>query len=388
MPIFKTILKRSALACLAGVLGGCSKNGGDAPSGKAARGLPPVPVTVIAARRQDIPNQLSEIGSVRAFASVSIKSRVDGELARIAFNQGDEVKKGALIFEIDPRPFQAALDQAQAVLERDAASLTNALADMRRTDALASTKAVSASEIDANRSKVASLKATLAADQAAVETAKLNLSFCSITSPVTGRIGMLLVDEGNMVKNNDTILAVVNQLRPIYVDFSVPEQSLPAVRAAAAVGPLPVQATIPELTGQGAEGQLAVINNEVDTTTGTLLLRAVFPNKDEMLWPGQFVNVDLTLSTEHNAVVVPTTAIQLNQKGGRFVCVVQPDDTVAFRPVEVGTTHQELSVIKKGIQAGERIVTSGQLRLMAGSKVKVVGENPEVGVALTEAAAN
>ncbi len=384
----KTILKWSALVGLAGGLAGCSRNGGDAPPGRAARGLPPVPVTVVAARRQDVPNQLSEIGSVRAYASVSVKSRVDGELARIAFKQGDEVKKGALIFEIDPRPFQAALDQAQAVLERDEASLTNAQTDMRRTDALADTKAVSASEVDANRSKVASSKATVAADQAAVETAKLNLSFCSITSPVTGRIGMLLVDEGNMVQNNNTILAVVNQLRPIYVDFSVPEQSLPAVRAAAAVGPLPVEAAIPEVTGQRAEGELAVINNEVDTATGTLLLRAVFPNKDEMLWPGQFVNVNLTLNTERNAVVVPAAAIQLNQEGGRFVCVVQPDDTVAFRPVEIGTTHERLSVIKKGLQAGERIVTSGQIRLVAGSRVKIVGEHPEPGVALTEAAAN
>jgi membrane fusion protein, multidrug efflux system len=386
MPSPKILFQCLALTALAGALPACSRGPAAASPGRAQGAGAAVPVTAVTARQQAMPVQLSAIGSVRAYASVSIKARVDGELACIAFKQGDEVKKGTLIFQIDPRPFQAALDQALGVLQRDQASLENAQSDMRRTDALASSKAVSASAVDANRGKVGSLRATVAADQAALESAKLSLSFCSITAPVTGRIGLLLVDEGNMVKNNETVLAVVNQLQPIYVDFSVPEQSLLAVRDAAAAGALPVEAAIPQNADRRAEGELAVINNQVDSSTGTLLLRALFPNKDEMLWPGQFVNVNLTLSTQPNAVVVPSTAIQLGQEG-RFVCVVQPDDTVAFRPVQVGSTHGDLSVVKDGLRAGERIVTSGQLRLTTGSKVKIVSADAQPATESREALA-
>lgn len=386
MPSAKILLQSIALAAIAGGLASCSRGSAGAPAGKVPGAAAAVPVTAVTASQQDVPVQLSAIGSVRAYASVSIKARVDGELARVAFKQGDEVQKGTLIFQIDPRPFQAALDQAEGMLERDQASLENALADMRRTDALASTKAISASVVDANRTKVASLKATVAADEAAVKSARLNLSFCSITAPVTGRIGLVLVDEGNMVKNNETVLAVVNQLQPTYVDFSVPEQSLPAVRAAAAAGTLPVQASIPQQADRCAQGELAVINNQVDSSTGTLLLRALFANKDEMLWPGQFVNVELTLATRRGAVVVPSTAIQLGQQG-QFVCVVQPDDTVVFRPVEVGSTYKDLSVIKEGLRAGERIVTSGQLRLTTGTKVRIVSADAQPGMESQEISA-
>jgi multidrug efflux system membrane fusion protein len=361
----------AVLAVVAAALPGCSRGPATAAPGQRPGGEAVVPVTVVTAKQQDVPVQLSAIGSVRAYASVSIKARVDGALARVAFKQGDEVKQGDPIFQIDPRPFQAALDQAQSVLERDQASLENAQTDMRRTDALEGTKAVSASVVDSNRSKAASIRATVAADQAALESARLNLSFCSITAPITGRIGLLLVDEGNMVKNNDTVLAIINQLKPIYVDFNIPEQSLLAVRDAAAAGTPTVEATIPQHGERRAEGELAVINNQVDSSTGTVLLRALFPNQDEMLWPGQFVNVNLTLSTQHNAVVIPSTAIQLGQEG-RFVCVIQPDDTVLFRPVDVGPTYNELSVVTTGLQTGERVVTSGQLRLNNGSKVKIV----------------
>lgn len=387
MSLSKIVLSGVVLGALTAALTGCSRGQSGAP--RAQRSAHPVvPVTTVLAKHQNVPIQLSAIGTVRAYATVSIKARVDGELAHIAFKQGDEVKKGSVIFKIDPRPFQAALDQAKGVLERDQASLKNAQADMRRTDALAHTKAVAATDVDANRAKVASLVATVAADQAAVEMAQLNLSFCSIASPVTGRIGLLLVDPGNMVKNNDTILAVVNQMRPVYVDFSVPEQSLLSVRdAAAAASRLPVEVTIPQHPDRRAEGKLAVINNEVDTTTGTLLLRAVFPNREELLWPGQFVNVNLTLRTDTNAVVVPSAAIQLGQQG-RYICVVQPDDTVAFQPVEAGTVFGDETVITKGLHAGARIVTSGTLRLVAGSKVKVVKDTATARASVGETAAD
>jgi membrane fusion protein, multidrug efflux system len=369
-----------ALAVLTAALTSCSRSPRAASPADALRNRPAVPVTVAVAKQQDVPVRLEAIGTVRAYASISIKARVDGELAHVAFRQGDEVKKGALIFQIDPRPFQAVLDQAQGALERDAASLKNAQEDMRRTDALAGTRAVAATDVDANRAKVASLQATVSADRAAVESARLNLSFCSITAPVAGRIGLLLVDAGNMVKSNDTVLAVVNQMRPIYVDFSVPEQSLLAVRDAAAAGQLPVTATIPQHPDRSAEGQLAVINNQVDSGTGTLPLRAVFPNQDELLWPGQFVNVTLTLTTDHNAVVVPTIAVQLGQEG-QYVWVVKPDNTVAIQTIQPGSADGGFSVIQQGLRPGDRVVTSGSLRLVAGTKVKTVGAKPAGGPA-------
>jgi multidrug efflux system membrane fusion protein len=304
---------------------------------------------------------------------VSIKSRVDGQLAKVGFKEGDEVKEGDLIFTIDSRPFETALHEAEANLARDTASLQNAEADMRRTDELATTKAVAATVVDQNRAKVASLKGTVAADQAAVESATVQLSFCYIHAPITGRIGVLLVNAGNMVKNNDTILATINQIQPTYVDFSVPEQDLPAVRDRMSSDPMTVQVTISRQPGRHAQGELKLINNQVDQATGTVLLRAEFPNRDEWLWPGQFVDAALTLQVETNVVVVPAEAIQFSQQG-RYLVVVKPDQTVEFRPVEIGDSLSGEAVVKKGVQPGELVVTSGQLRLQPGSKVQVKNE--------------
>jgi multidrug efflux system membrane fusion protein len=304
---------------------------------------------------------------------VSIKSRVDGQLAKVGFKEGDEVKEGDLIFTIDPRPFDTALHEAEANLARDTASLQNAEADMRRTDELATTKAVAATLVDQNRAKVASLKGTVAANQAAVESATVQLSFCYIHAPITGRIGVLLVNAGNMVKNNDTILATINQIQPTYVDFSVPEQDLPAVRDRMSNDPMTVEVTISRQPGRHAQGELKLINNQVDQATGTVLLRAEFPNRDEWLWPGQFVDAALTLQVETNVVVVPAEAIQFSQQG-RYLVVVKPDQTVEFRPVEIGDSLSGEAVVKKGVQPGELVVTSGQLRLQPGSKVQVKNE--------------
>ena len=367
----EAIGKAAAVAVMTAVLAGCSKSS-SGPSGPAigqAKGQGvPVPVTTALAVEKTMPIELNAIGTARALASVSIKTRVDGQLARVAFKPGDEVKKGDLIFEIDPRPFQTALRQTDAVLARDLASLENAVADMKRTDELADTKAVPATLVDANRSKVAALKASVEADRASQHTAELQLSFCSIASPVNGRMGLLMVDEGNMVKNNETILAVVNQTRPIFVDFAVPERVLQDVRDAAALGQLRVQVAPPQRPDKSTTGALEVINNQVDTTTGTLLLRARFENADERLWPGQFLNVTLTLGQLTNTTVVPSSAVQTGQNG-EFVFVVKPDTTVEKRPVTLGPLREGETVILDGLKPGDKVVTDGQLRLVPGAKV-------------------
>jgi multidrug efflux system membrane fusion protein len=377
----EAIGKAATVAVMITTLAGCSKPS-SGPSGPAigqgkGQGVP-VPVTTGLATEKTVPVELNAIGTARALASVSIKARVDGQLARAAFKPGEEVKKGDLIFEIDPRPFQTALRQAEAVLARDVASLENAQADMKRTDELAGTKAVPATVVDANRAKVAGLKASVESDRAAIHTAELQLSFCSVTSPVNGRMGLLLVDAGNMVKNNETILAVVNQTRPIFVDFAVPERVLQDVRDAAALGQLRVQVAPPQRPDKSTAGALEVINNQVDTTTGTLLLRARFDNADERLWPGQFLNVTLTLGHLTNATVLPSSAVQTGQNG-EFVFVVKPDTSVEKRPVALGPLRDGEIVILDGVKPGEKVVTDGQLRLVPGAKVseRTPGQPPK-----------
>ncbi len=328
-----------------------------------------------------MPVQLRAIGTVRPFSTVSVRSRVDGQLAKIGLKEGYRVKKDELIFTIDPIAFEVALRQAEAVLARDAASLQSAEADMRRTDELASTKAVSATVVVQNRAKVASLKGTVGADEAAVQIAKVQLSFCYIHSPVDGRVGLLVVNEGNVVKNNDTVLAIINQLLPIYVDFAVPEQNLASIRDHLAEGPLKVEAAIPGRTSKRAVGRFKVINNQVDPATGTIMLRAEFSNEDELLWPGQFVDVTVTLDVESDLIVVPAEAVQFSQQG-RYVAVVKPDQTVEFRSVEVGDYMAQEMVVRKGLQARESVVTSGQLRLQPGAKVEI--KNAETHVSQTQ----
>ncbi len=347
-------------------LAGCSKK----PSASASGSSAVTTVTVTRARTADVPVQLTGIGTVRAYSTVAVKSRVAGALAQANFKQGDEVHAGDLIFLIDPRPFQAALDQTRASLERDRALLEKAQADYRRSQDLLTNNIISQADFDQSRASVDASQATLAADEAAVTNAELQLGYCSIKSPIDGRIGTLLVNVGNMVKDIDTVLAVINQVKPIYVDFSLPERELPVIREHPGGAKLAVQATIPSYTGHRAEGQLLMINNQVDPTTGTILLRAEFANPEEMLWPGQFVNATLTLGIQPGAVLVPASAVQLGQKG-RYLCLVKPDDTVEFRDVEVGGTFGADEVIKRGLRANEQVITSGQLRLAPGMKVKI-----------------
>jgi len=267
------------------------------------------------------------------------------------------------------------VNQAAAILARDTALLQSAEADWKRAKELENTKAISASAIDEARAKAESQRATVQADKAILDNAKLQLAYCSIRSPIDGRIGTLMVNEGNVVKNNDTVLAVINQLKPIYVDFYAPEQNLPEIRRYAAGDVLKVGAAIPNDSSPPATGELTVINNTVDPTTGTILLRATFPNGDEALWPGQFVNVALTLTTQRNVVVVPAEAIQ-NSQNGQFVFVVKADSTVEARPVTAGRRVEGLIVVDAGLQAQEKVVTDGQLRLAPGVKVQIAEAQP------------
>jgi membrane fusion protein, multidrug efflux system len=341
---------------------------------------PPVAVTVAEATARDVPVQLFAIGAVKASASVQVKSQQKGQLQKTGFKEGDEVKAGDLLFTVDARPYDAALDQAKANLARDRALLARAESDLKRAAELQKSDSIAQSAFDQFQSSVDALKATIAADTAAAENTQVQRDYCFIRSPISGRIGALLVDEGNMVRDIDTVLAVINQLKPIYVDFSVPEQHLPEVREHRTAGPLRVTATFPQRSDLHAEGELTLINNEVDRATGTIMLRATFPNTDEILWPGQYVNVALTLALRTNAVTVPADAVQLGQLGS-FVFLAKADQTVETRPIVAGLTIDRSVVVEKGLEAGERVVTSGQLRLKPGARYEVRKTDPGDGAA-------
>jgi multidrug efflux system membrane fusion protein len=329
-----------------------------------------VPVNVTAVVQRDVPVQLRAIGNVEAYSTVTVKSQVDGELAQINFNEGQEVKEGDLLFVIDPRPFQAGLQQAEANLAKNRAEANNAQVQAERYKRLLANNFVSKDQYDQFRTQAESFEAAVKADQAAVENAKLQLQYCYIHSPITGRIGQYLVHVGNVVKNRDTMLATVNRIRPVYVDFSVPEQQLADIRNSAAARQLKVEAFIGTDETHSAAGELSFIDNAVDTKTGTVLLKGTFPNEGEMLWPGQFVGVALTLRTQPNALLVPNAAIQTGQQG-QYVFVVGKDLTAQVRPVVTGMSVHEEVVVEKGLELGETVVTRGQVRLAAGSKVQI-----------------
>lgn len=369
--------------CVAGLivaallaLAGCSRAVKEGPGGTRVGGA--VPVRVAAALRTNVPVQLRAIGHVTPFSTVSVESRVDGILQQVHFEQGGFVKEESLLFTIDPRPFQAALNQAKANLERDKANARYAELEVERNGTLFRERIIPQDTLDQSRASADAAKATVAADQAAVETAELQLSFCFIHSPVNGRAGTLKVNAGNAVKNLDTMLVTLNQTEPIYVDFSVPEHELPAIRASLAErGKLPVAAVATGHEKDPVAGELTIINNTVDPNTGTILLRALFPNLDQLLWPGQFVNTVFTVNTLTNAVVVPTGAIQAGQQGP-YVFVVKADWTVEARPVEVSNVTGLETVLRDGLEGGEQVVTSGQVRLSPGAKVRVENSAPGV----------
>ena len=329
-----------------------------------------VPVTVESVIQKAVPVQIHAIGNVEAYSSVSIKSRVSGELTRVYFREGQDMNKGDMLFTIDSAPFKTALESAQANLAKDTALAKKAEEDVRRYTELYRDELVSRSQYEQIFSTAEALKATIEGDKAAVENARLQLNYCSISAPISGRTGSLLVNEGNLIKaNDDKPMVVINKIQPVYVSFSVPENNLPEIKKYMASGKLNVEASVSKEDKRPEKGVLTFVDNTVDTATGTIRLKAAFDNKGRALWPGQFVNVQITLATIHDAVVVPSQAVQTGQQG-QFVFVIKAD-TAELRPVNAGITHKDMTVIEKGLAPGEQVVTDGQMLLMPGAKVEI-----------------
>jgi len=363
----KLTLPMCALALLSLVLGCTGKDSVQAANTKQA---PAAPVTIATVTTRSMPVQLQAIGNVEAISTVSIKPQISGQLVGVHFKEGDFVKKGQLLFTIDRTPFEAALRQAEGTLARDEAQAENARIDAERYQGLGREGVVSKQQVDAVQAAAHAMAATVAADKASVETAKINLQYTSIYSPINGRTGNIGVKEGNLVKANDVpVLVTVNQIEPIYVGFSIPEQQLAELKQYSAGRPLPIEAA-PQGGTQRFTGKLTFIDNAVDLTTGTIKLKGTFDNGQHMLWPGQFVDVTLNLTTQPNAVVVPSAALQTSQNG-TYVYLVKEDMTAQMQQVKVARTMGDTAVISSGLQAGQKVVTDGQLRIVPGGKVDV-----------------
>jgi multidrug efflux system membrane fusion protein len=350
------------------LLAGCSGGSG---SKAAPQAQPPaVPVTAAQAGKKDVPLQVRAIGKAEAYSTVSVKTMVNGQIVKVGFREGQDVRKGDLIFVIDPRPYEAAVKSAEANLARSLAQKENAEKDVQRYAYLIERDLVPKQQYDQVVSNVAVLAATVDADKAAVENARVQLSYCFLRSPIDGRTGTLFLKEGNVVKANDAALVTIHRVTPIFVAFSVPEQLLADIRTYREARTLEVEASIPGQEDKPSRGTLTFIGNAVDDATGTIQLKGTFPNKDRRLWPGQFVKVVLTLAVKPDAVLVPTPAVQTGQRG-QYVFVVRQDLTVESRPVVTGEATGGETVIEKGIREGERVVTDGQLRLVPGARVEI-----------------
>lgn len=330
------------------------------------------PVTIAAATQEDAPLYLDAIGKCAAVQAVAIQPQVSGVLTQVHFKQGQKVKKGDALFTIDPRPYKAALDKAEAALLNDSAQHQNKEAQLKRSQELVQGEFISPQDLETLKADAASAAALVQSDRAAVESARINLEYCAITSPVDGVTGILAVDAGNVVAPgaNSTLVTVQTQ-DPIYADFIMAERDLPAIRDHAAKGVLKLAITSVEDPKKSRAGELTVIDNAVQADTGTVRLRATIPNGDGLFWPGQFVDVRLVLETVAGMIMVPAEAVQIGQKG-RFVFVMKPDKTVEMRFVKVGQLHGEKISITEGVKPGESVVVTGQISLSPGAKVKVV----------------
>lgn len=351
--------------------------GGKSQEKTARPTMPPAPVTVALAEQTPVPIQLTAIGNAQPYLAVQVKSMVDGQIQRVLFKQGDDVRAGQLLFQLDKRPFQAALDQALGKLAQDEATAANSRALAARDNALYKAGVVASQDAETQQSQAQAYTAAVQADKAAVETARVNLAYTDIHAPITGRAGAIVVNIGNLVKANDSnALTTINQIQPIYVAFNIPEAQLPAVRARANSG-LQVQAFVPG-SSKPELGKLTFIDNAVDQTTGTIKLMGTFRNRDRRLWPGQFFNVQLVLGIDPHAIVVPATAVQTGENGNKYIYVVQSNGTAVMQPVTSSRTYEQLAVIDQGIKPGEKVVVDGQYRVIPNGKVEVVRTVPVV----------
>ena len=359
------------VALLIGVtLAGCSR---DQKNAKASAPMPPVPVGVASVQQKNFPVYLTGLGSVQAFNTVALKTRIDGQITKVNFQEGQDVQQGELLIQIDPRPYEVALQTATANLQRDEAQLNNAKVQFERLKALYAGGVIAKQDLDAQQASFGQYEGTIAADRAAIESAKLNLAYTRITSPINGRIGLRQVDIGNYVQASSTTpMVIITQTHPIAIVFTLPEDQLQSVRKRMAQGTLAVDVYNRDDQTKLSTGKLLTIDNQIDQTTGTAKLKAVFENPDNSLWPNQFVNVHLLLETRKDALTVPASAIQRGPQG-TFTYLVDDKNTVQIRPVEVALTQGATVVIASGLQAGERVVTDGQEKLQAGSRVAPQG---------------
>ncbi len=348
------------------LLGACGRK----PSPPSA---PPVrPVTAAKAVIRDVPLYLDEIGKCAAYESVNVQPQVSGPIVGIHFTDGAEVKKGDLLFTIDPRPYEAELNKAKAVLDQDRGKATYIDSQLRRNEELSKKMVAARQELDNARSAAAVSRATMKADEAQIQTAQINLDYCSIHSPIDGRAGNHLVDIGNIVAANSTPLLVIKRQNPIYAEFIIPESELPRIRKFIQAGTLTVQASIPDDPANGRLGRFDFIDSGVQADSGTVPMRAVFDNADRFFWPGQFVDIRILLDTLKAAVLVPREAVQIGAQAP-YVFVIKPDNTVELRPVRPGQRQGDMVVISEGVQPGEAVVVTGQMALAPGAPVKIAG---------------
>ena len=348
----------------------------EAPQARAQTPPPGIPVTAGTVAIEDVPVFLHGIGTVQAYNSVAIKSRVDGQIVKVEFKEGQDIKDGDLLFQIDPRPYQAALEQAQAAKQKDEAQLAGAKLDLERYSKLLGTGYQTRQSYDNQTALVAQLQAAIRGDEAQINTAKINLGYTDIRSPIDGRLGARLVDKGNIVHANDnTALVMITELKPIFVSFTLPQETLDDVHVQNEQAPLVVRAYSGDGKKQLAEGRLTLIDNMIDQSTGTIHLKARFDNEDERLWPGEFVSLRVVLSTRRGVATVPQQTVQQGPSG-HYAYVIKPDNTVERRSVEVASIQDGIAVITKGLAANEQVVVDGQFRLTEGARVNPTAATP------------
>ena len=374
MIVARPLLTLFALALLGPLTHAATHSATAQPAGPGAG----VPVTTVVALTQDVPVQQRALGTVQAFQSVLVRARVDGTLDRVLFTEGQRVKPGDILAQLDPRPYQAVLDQAVARKAANEAMLANARQDLIRYNDLAASQVASRQKLDTSRTAVMQAEAAVRGDDASIAAAQLNLSFTRIASPIEGRVGLRQIDPGNYIRTADPNaagLVTIAQLQPISLVFTLPQDALPKVQAAMKRGKLPVVAFSSDDRTQLSEGELLTMDSGIDITTGTIRLKATFANADDNLWPGQFVNVRMRLDVKKGVVTVPSAAVQRGANG-LYVYTVKPDSTAAVQPIEVDQDDGRVAVVTKGLGAGDAVVVAGQSRLAPGVRVSATEQKP------------